>query len=168
MSQTTYEELAREGDVDIDIAVHSMFRQEVYAELFAGFGEAPLPVKGEDVCEDAAAFIPVDEIKELESHVFGRGGERAVDGGAVIVVDARVLVMEGTVEDATSQGFGVEHAGDERSEFNVTMVEGCGDGSLKLELVGLEAGQVSAMSMVDKNRVLCTYNALLFLSHRAL
>jgi hypothetical protein len=37
--ETSDEELARASDVDVYIAVHSMFRQEVDAELFASFSE---------------------------------------------------------------------------------------------------------------------------------
>ena len=54
------EEFAGEGDVDVDIAVHGVFGQQVDAEFFTSFGEAPLSVEGEDVGEDAAPSVPMD------------------------------------------------------------------------------------------------------------
>ena len=91
--ETTDEEFAGEGDVDADVAVHGVFGEEVDAELLAGFREAPEAVEGEDVGEDAATGVVVDEVEELRGEGFGGGGEGAVDGGAVVVVDAGVLVV---------------------------------------------------------------------------
>ena len=59
----------------------------------------------------------------MECHLLGRFGEGAIDGGAVVVIDAGVLVVEGAIKDAATQGFGVEHAGDEGFEFDVAMVK---------------------------------------------
>lgn len=100
-----------------------MFRQHVDAEFFAGFRKTPLTVEREDVGEDAAAFVPVDEFEEFQCHFFRGNGEGAIDGGAVVVVNAGVLVVKGAIENAAAQGFGVEHAGNEGFEFDVAVVE---------------------------------------------
>jgi len=134
------EELAGEGDVDINVAVHGVFGEQIDAELLARLGEAPLAVEGEDVGEDAAALVEMDEFEELARH-GGRGGrEGAVHSAAVVVVDARVLVVQGAVEDAAAQAVRGEHAGDEGLEFDVAVVEVEWDGAAELELVGWEAG----------------------------
>jgi len=65
----------------------------------------------------------VHEVEEFQGHFFGGSGEGAVDGGAVVIVDAGVLVVEGAIEDAAAQGFGVEHAGNEGFEFDVAVVK---------------------------------------------
>ena len=87
------EEFAGVGDVVADIAVHGVFGEKVDAKLLAGFGEAPSAVEAEDVCIDAAAAVIVDQVEELERHVFAWVGKGAVDGCFVVVVDAGVLVM---------------------------------------------------------------------------
>lgn len=79
------------------------------------------------------------EIKELQRHVLRGRGERAVDSVAVVIVDAVVLVVEGAVEDAATEGRRCEHAFDEGSEFYVAVVKRGGDGAGELHLVGLEA-----------------------------
>lgn len=115
-----------------------MFAQQVDAEFFAGFREAPHPVEREDVGEDTAPLVIVHEIEELEGHFFAGGREGAVDGCAVVVVDTRMLVVEGAVENAAAEGFVGEHAGNKRFEFDVAVVERCWDGPGELELVRLE------------------------------
>lgn len=65
MFEAADKELAREGDVDRDVTVHSMFAEKIDAELFARFGEAELAVEGENVGEDAAALVIVDKFEEL-------------------------------------------------------------------------------------------------------
>ena len=98
-----------------------------------------MPVESDDVGEDAAAFVVVHEVEEFEGEVFGGRGEGTVFGGAVVVVDAVVLVMEGVVEDAAAEGGCCEHAFDEGFEFDVAVVEGLWDGAGELDLVGLKA-----------------------------
>ena len=120
--ETADEEFAGEGDEDADVAVHGVFGEEVDAEFLAGFGEAPEAVEGEDVGEDAAAAVVVDEVEELEGQFFGGGGEAAVDGGAVVVVDVGVLVVEGAIQKPSAEGAGVEHACHEWFEFDVSVV----------------------------------------------
>ncbi len=61
-----------------------------------------MAVKGEDVGEDSAAFVVVDEVEELEGEVLGGRWDGAVFGGAVVIIDAVVLVMQGVVEDAAT------------------------------------------------------------------
>ena len=75
----------------------------------------------------------------MEGEVFGGRWERAVFGGAVVVIDAVVLVMQGVVEDAATEGGCGEHTFDERFEFDVAVVEGSRDGASELDLVGLKA-----------------------------
>ena len=79
------------------------------------------------------------EIEELQRHVSRGRGERAVDGIAVVIVDAIVLVVEGAVEDAATERRRCEHAFDEGFEFYVAVVKRGGDGAGELHLVGLEA-----------------------------
>lgn len=50
-------------------------------------------------------------------------GKRTIDGCAVVVVDAGVLVVEGAIQDTAAQGFGVEHAGNKGFEFDIAVVE---------------------------------------------
>lgn len=64
--------------------------------------------------------------------------ERSVGGGAVVVIDPAVLMVEGAVEDAATEGRRGKHASDEGFEFDVAMVEGWRNGTSELELVGLE------------------------------
>ena len=120
--ETADEEFAGEGDEDADVAVHGVFGEEVDAEFLAGFGEAPETVEGEDVGEDAAAVVVVDEVEELEGHFFGGEGEAAVDGGAVVVVDPGVLVVQSAVEEPSAKRPGIEHACHEWFEFDVSVV----------------------------------------------
>ena len=98
-----------------------------------------MPVESDDVGEDAAAFVVVHEVEEFESEVFGGRGEGTVFGGAVVVVDAVVLVMEGVVEDAAAEGGCCEHAFHKGFEFDVAVVKGVWDGAGELDLVGLKA-----------------------------
>ena len=137
-------ELAGPGDVNAHVTMHGVFREEVDAELFAGFGEAPLAVEGEDVGENAATAVEVDEVEEFESHVFGRARKGTVDRGAVEVINAGVLVMEGTVEETTTEGVIRKHSGYEGLEFYVAVVELLGYRSGELELVRFEAVTTSA------------------------
>ena len=81
----------------------------------------------------------VNEVEELGSQFSGGRGEGAVDGIAVVVVDAAVLVVEGMVKKAAAYRCPGKHAFDERFEFHVTMVEGFRDRTRELNLVGLEA-----------------------------
>ena len=133
------EEFAAESDVDAHIAMHCMLAQQIDTEFLARFSEAPLAVESEDVGEDSAAFVVVDEVKEFEGEVFGGRWEGTIFGRAVVVIDAIVLVMQGVVEDATTEGGRGEHTFDEGFEFDVTVVEAGWDGAGELDLVGLEA-----------------------------
>lgn len=65
-------------------------------------------------------------------------GKRTIDGCAIVVVDAGVLVMEGAVEDSAAQRMGGKHAGNEGFEFDVAVIEFLWHRTFKLELVGLE------------------------------
>lgn len=47
-------------------------------------------------------------------------------------------MVQSSIENVATEGFGGEHAGDERFEFDVTMVEGWWNRSSKLKLVGLK------------------------------
>lgn len=122
MFETADEEFAGKGNVDIYIAVHGVFREEVNTEFLAGFGEAPLAVKGDDVGVHTASMVKVDEFEKFKGHFFRRGGEGTVDGAAVVVVDFGELVVEGAVEDAATEAVSGEHAGDEGFEFDIAMV----------------------------------------------
>ncbi len=64
--------------------------------------------------------------------------ERTIDGCAVVVVDAGVLMMEGAVEDSAAQGMGGEHASNEGFEFDVTVIEFLRHRTFELDLIGLE------------------------------
>ena len=99
-----------------------------------------MSVEGENIGENAATFVPMDEVEEFEGHVFAGAREGAVDGCAVVVVDAGVLVVESAVEDPAAERLGVEHAGDEGFEFDVAVIEGFGNRALKLKLIGLKTG----------------------------
>ena len=132
------EELAAEGDVGCDVAVHGVFGQHVDAEFFAGFSEAEEGVEGEDVCEDAPALVVMDKVEELLGKGFAGLGELSVFGGVVEVVDACMLVVEGFGEDETAYAFGSEHALDEGLEDDVAVVHVFGDGATELQLVRLE------------------------------
>ena len=120
--EATDEKLAAEGNVHVHVTVHGVFRQQVDAELLARFREAPLAVEGEDIGVDATPAVVVHQVEELNGHFSTRLWKRAVDSGTIIVVNTRVLVVQGTVEDATTQGLGVEHAGDEWFKFYVAMI----------------------------------------------
>ena len=82
--------------------MHRVFGEHIYTELFARFSEAPLSIKGKDVGVDAAPFVPMDEVKELEGHLLRRFGKGAVNGSSVIIVDAGVLVVERAVENTAT------------------------------------------------------------------
>lgn len=134
------EEFAGEGDVEVYVAVHGVLGQHVDAEFLAGLGEAEERVEGEDVGEDAAALVEVDEVEKFDGHVVGWvGGETAVESAAVEIVDACVLMVEGFGKEKPTESFGREHGFDKRFELDVAMVEVYGYGSGKLKLVGLEA-----------------------------
>ena len=133
------EEFAAERDVDAHIAMHCMLTQQIDTEFLARFSEAPLAVESEDVGEDSAAFVVVNEVKEFEGEVFGGRWEGTVFGRAVVVIDTIVLVMQGVVEDATAEGGRGEHAFDEGFEFDVAVIEAGWDGAGELDLVGLKA-----------------------------
>ena len=133
------EEFAAECDVDAHIAMHCMLTQQIDTELLARFSEAPLAVESEDVGKDSAAFVVVYKVEEFEGEVFGGRGDRTVFGRAVVVVNAVVLVMQGVVEDATTEGGRGEHTFDEGFEFDVAVVEARWDWAGELDLVGLKA-----------------------------
>ena len=57
-------------------------------------------------------------------------------------------MVERAVEDAAAEALRVEHAGDEGLEFDVAVVELCGDGTGELELIGLEASERSQEKQV--------------------
>ena len=81
----------------------------------------------------------MDEVEKFEGEVFGGRWEGTVFGRAVVVVNAVVLVMQGVVEDAATEGGRGEHALDEGFEFDVAVVEASWDGTGELDLVGLKA-----------------------------
>jgi len=156
--QTAHEELAGTGNVDTDVAVHGVFAEHVDAELLARFGEAPERVQRQHVGVDAAAFVVVHEVEEFLGdvlgggagvgvlavfwggvHVVDRGGEGAVFGAAVEVVDAGVLVVQSFVEEEAGDAFLVEAGFDDGFEFDVAVVEFGGDWACELYLVRLEA-----------------------------
>ena len=70
-----------------------MLTQQIDTKLLARFSESPLAVESDDVGEDPAALVVVDEVEEFEGKVFGGRGEGTVLGRAVVVVDAVMLVM---------------------------------------------------------------------------
>lgn len=72
-------------------------------------------------------------------------GKRTIDGCAVVVVDAGVLMMEGAVKNSAAQGMGGEHAGDEGFELNIAVIEFGWHRTLELELIGLETTVLSAL-----------------------
>ncbi len=117
-----------------------MFAQQVDAEFLACFCKSPLAVKREDIRKDSATLVVVHEFEKLLRHVNGWLLEDAVEGGAVVVVDACMLVVESAVENPATKGMGCEHASYEGPEFDVTMVELVWDWARKLDLNCLEAG----------------------------
>ena len=91
--------------------------------MFAGFGKAPLAVKGQDVGEDAATTVEVDKVEKFKSHVFGRARKRAVDGRAVEVVDASVLVVKGAIKKTATEGMIRKHPSYKGFELYIAVVE---------------------------------------------
>lgn len=65
-TQPADEELAAVGDINVDVAVHCVFAEQIDAELLARFREAPLSIKRDDVCEDATPTVKVHQLEELE------------------------------------------------------------------------------------------------------
>lgn len=110
-----------------------------------------MTIESEDVGEDSAAFVEVHEFEEFEGEVFGGRWEDTVFGSAVEVVDAVVLVMQGVVEDATTEGGRGEHTFDKGFEFDVAVIEAGWDGAGKLDLIGLKA--VGKVMLANNGRV---------------
>ena len=86
----------------------------------------------------------MDEVKELERHLARGRRERAIDGVLAVIIDAVVLVVQGTMEDPATDGFASEHTLHKRLELYIAVVEGCGNWACELDLVCLEAGGWSA------------------------
>lgn len=120
--EATNEEFAAEGYINVDIAMHRMLGKQIDAELLPCFGEAPLAIERDHVGVNTPTAVVVHQLEEFEGHFDGWGGKGAVYGGTIVVVDVRVLVMQSTVEYTTTQGFGIEHAGNEWLEFHIAMV----------------------------------------------
>lgn len=106
MLQSANEELSRVGNVLFGIRMHGVLAQEVDAEFLARLGEAHEAVQSEHVGEDAAPFVEMHHAEELERGFLGAGLESAVFGGAVVVVDAVVLLVQGLVEDGSPDAGG--------------------------------------------------------------
>lgn len=117
------EEFSTKSDVYAHVAVHGVFGEEIDAEFFAGFGEAELAVECEDVGEETATLVVVDEVEESFGHCWGGRGEGSVFGGAVEVIDTGVLVVKSAVEDSASDGVVGKHACHEWLELDITMIE---------------------------------------------
>lgn len=122
MRESTHEELTRARNVNVDIAVHRVFREQVNTKLLAGLCEPQEPVKSQNIGEYAATFIMVDQLEEFPRRFFGVRLYDAVFGGRAIVVDVGVLVMEGFVKDTSSQTGFREHPFDKGLEFDEAVI----------------------------------------------
>lgn len=80
-----------------------MFAQQVDTKFLPCFCKPPLAVKRDDVGENPTTLVVVYELEELFRHVNAWFLKDAVEGGAVIIVNACVLVVECAVEDATTK-----------------------------------------------------------------
>lgn len=72
-------------------------------------------------------------------------GERTIDGCAIVVVDAGMLMMEGAVKNSAAQRMGGEHAGDERFKLDIAVIEFGWHRTLELELICLETAVLLAL-----------------------
>ena len=142
-SKASDEELPRVCYVDADIAVHAMLGEEIDAKFLPSLGETPLTVQRDNIGENLTSFVIVHQVQKLKRQIGGRRRKATVDGRSVVVVYSGVLMMQGAIENPTSQRPRREHSGDERLKLYVAMIELVGDGALKLYLVGLEAADMS-------------------------
>lgn len=104
--QSANEEFSRVGNVLFGIGVHGVFAEKINAEFFTRLGEAHEAVQSEHVGEDAAALVEMHHPEELKRGFLGAWLESAVFGGAVVVVDPVVLLVQGLVEDGSPDAGG--------------------------------------------------------------
>ena len=64
--------------------------------------------------------------------------EGSVKSTFTVIVNAVVLVMQGTMKDPTPERFTREHSLHEWFELNVTVIESCRERTSELQLIGLE------------------------------
>ena len=100
--ETSDEEFAGACNVNVHVAVHSMFRQEVDTKFFASFCEAEEAVESQDVGEDSSSLIVMYHFEELEGCLFRSRFDDASFCGIAKIVDARVLMVKSTVQNSSS------------------------------------------------------------------
>ena len=86
--------------------------------------------------------------------------KQPMEGAAVKVVDALVLVMECLVQNSTSQALGLEHARDKWLKFDVAMVELPRDRSSQLHLNGLEAKRRKIISITVETSAITQHRGI--------
>lgn len=93
------EEFTRVRNVDGYITVHGVLAQHIDAKFFASLGESELSVQGEHVGEDPPALAIVRKLQKLLGEFTARRLEGPMQGSAIEIVNALVLMMERFMQD---------------------------------------------------------------------
>lgn len=133
---TTHKEFARVRNNAADVAMQTMFAQQIDCKLIARLGEAPLGVQRDDIGKNTVPLAPVHHFQKAAC-------ERAVSDHAVLSacvmrVETVVLAVERVVEQAPAHAGACEVGRHERGETDVVVGELVRDGAGKLQLVGFE------------------------------
>lgn len=128
----------------VDIAMHSVFAQQIDSKFFSGLGEPEKAVQGNDKSEDPGSLVMMDQIQELFCYILIRIfalfclRKDSIFCLAIIVVQSFMLMVQSPIQDLPPNTFRCEHPGDKWLKVHIAMIELVGNGSDELYFIGLE------------------------------
>lgn len=121
--------------------MHRVLAQQVDTEFLSSLRKTELTVESENIREDAPTLSVMNKLQEFLRKFHARRIKPTIERRAIKIVDPLMLVVQCSVKNASPKALRREHARDEGSELDITMVKLCWHRSRELYLNGLETDE---------------------------